>query len=245
MRCVPCEILCCERHGKPHKQKGHKVVEPGVDVEEPRCTEHGNSVNFYCKDDENLVCLMCTVEQHKGHHVVSVELAHAEFKGILAAKCSPLIESIKEVGSQIQQVQQEVEDTELSGTESEERIEEERREMYRAVDEKVNRMKSWLSERQRVKLSHLEHQKQNLQHKMDSLCETESTLKASLKELESVSFLEGYKDLLHRLESRSHFTTTEPPPLRLLDFPVMEQNVDSLIQLNENLLKEIESKSQN
>ena len=80
MRCVPCEILCCERHGKPHKHKGHKVVEPGVDVEEPRCTEHGNSVNFYCKDDENLVCLMCTVEQHKGHHVVSVEFAHAEFK---------------------------------------------------------------------------------------------------------------------------------------------------------------------
>ena len=78
----------------------------------------------------------------------------------------------------------------LSGRESEKRIEEERREMYRAVDEKVNRMKSWLSERQRVKLSHLEHQKQNLQHKMDSLCETESTLKASLKELESVSFLE-------------------------------------------------------
>ena len=80
MRCVPCEILCCERHGKPHKQKGHKVVEPGVDVEEPRCTEHGNSVNFYCKDDENLMCLMCTVEQHKGHHVVPVEFAHAEFK---------------------------------------------------------------------------------------------------------------------------------------------------------------------
>ena len=51
-----------------------------MDVEEPRCTEHGNSVNVYCKDDENLVCLMCTVDQHKGHHVVPVELAHAEFK---------------------------------------------------------------------------------------------------------------------------------------------------------------------
>uniref|UniRef100_UPI00358EF2EF E3 ubiquitin/ISG15 ligase TRIM25-like n=2 Tax=Myxine glutinosa TaxID=7769 RepID=UPI00358EF2EF len=240
MRCVPCEILCCERHVKPHKQKGHRLVEPGVDVEEPRCTEHENSVHFYCKDDDTLVCLMCTVEKHKDHQVVPVELAHAEFKGILVAKYSPLIESIKQLWSQIEQVQQEVKDTQLSGRGSEERIEEERREIHRAVDEKVNLMKSWLSERQRGKLSHLEHETQNLQKEVDSLCETASTLKASLGELASISFLEGYKDLLHRLESRSHFTTTEPAQYRLLVFSVVQQTADSLIQQFENLLKEIQ-----
>uniref|UniRef100_UPI00358E138A E3 ubiquitin-protein ligase Midline-1-like n=1 Tax=Myxine glutinosa TaxID=7769 RepID=UPI00358E138A len=240
MRCVPCEILCCERHVKPHKQKGHRLVEPGVDVEEPRCTEHGTSIHFYCKDDDTLVCLMCTVEKHKDHQVVPVELAHAEFKGILVAKYSPLIESIKQLGSQIEQVQQEVKDTQLSGRGSEERIEEERREIHRAVDEKVNLMKNWLSERQRGKLSHLEHQTQNLQKEMDSLSETASTLKASLGELASISFLEGYKDLLHRLESRSHFTTTEPAQYRLLVFSVVQQTADSLIQQFENLLKEIQ-----
>uniref|UniRef100_UPI00358F238C tripartite motif-containing protein 14-like isoform X2 n=1 Tax=Myxine glutinosa TaxID=7769 RepID=UPI00358F238C len=102
-------------------------------------------------------------------------------------------------------------------------------------------MKRWLSERQSVKLSHLENQRENLQQEMESLCEEESTLKASLKEVEAVSFLEGYKDLLCRLESRSHFSTTEPAPPRLLDFPVEEQNVDSLIQINDNLLKEIQN----
>ena len=78
----------------------------------------------------------------------------------------------------------------MSGREKEERLEVERREMYRAVDEKVNQMKRWLSERQSAKLSHLEHQRENLQQEMGSLCETESTLKASLVELEAVSFLE-------------------------------------------------------
>jgi len=85
--------------------------------------------------------------------------------------------------------------------------------MYRAVDEKVNRMKSWLSERQRVKLSHLEHQKQNLQHKMDSLCETESTLKASLKELESVSFLE-VRLITNIRKRRKWLTVSFPQVLR-------------------------------
>uniref|UniRef100_UPI00358E2B3F E3 ubiquitin/ISG15 ligase TRIM25-like isoform X2 n=1 Tax=Myxine glutinosa TaxID=7769 RepID=UPI00358E2B3F len=240
MRCVPYETVCCERHVKPPKHKGHNLVEPEMKVEDPGCTEHGNSIHFYCKDDESLVSLLCKAE-HQDHEVVPVEVALAEFKGILAAKYPPLVESIKQVGSQIQQVHQEVRDTQVSGREKEERLEGERREMYRAVDEKVNHMKRWLSERQSVKLSHLEHQRENLQQEMDSLCEEESTLKASLKELEAVSFLEVYKDLLCRLESRSHFSTTEPAPPRLLDFPVEEQNVDSLIQINDNLLKEIQN----
>uniref|UniRef100_UPI00358E78A7 E3 ubiquitin/ISG15 ligase TRIM25-like n=1 Tax=Myxine glutinosa TaxID=7769 RepID=UPI00358E78A7 len=240
MRCVPYETVCCERHVKPPKHKGHNLVEPEMKVEDPGCTEHGNSIHFYCKDDESLVSLLCKAE-HQNHEVVPVEVALAEFKGILAAKYPPLVESIKQVGSQIRQVHQEVRDAQVSGKEKEERLEGERREMYRAVDEKVNHMKRWLSERQSVKLSHLENQRENLQQEMDSLCEEESTLKASLKELEAVSFLEGYKDLLCRLESRSHFSTTEPAPPRLLDFPVEEQNVDSLIQINDNLLKEIQT----
>uniref|UniRef100_UPI0035901A80 E3 ubiquitin-protein ligase TRIM47-like n=1 Tax=Myxine glutinosa TaxID=7769 RepID=UPI0035901A80 len=239
MRCVPYETVCCERHVKPPKHKGHNLVEPEMKVEDPGCTEHGNSIHFYCKDDESLVSLLCKAE-HQDHEVVPVEVAVAEFKGILAAKYPPIVESIKQVGSQIRQVHQEVRDTQVSGREKEERLEGDRREMYRAVDEKVNRMKRWLSERQSVKLSHLENQRENLQQEMDSLCEEESTLKASLKEMEAVSFLEGYKDLLCRLESRSHFSTTEPAPPRLLDFPVEEQNVDSLIQINDNLLKEIQ-----
>uniref|UniRef100_UPI00358F85AF E3 ubiquitin/ISG15 ligase TRIM25-like n=1 Tax=Myxine glutinosa TaxID=7769 RepID=UPI00358F85AF len=52
--------------------------------------------------------------------------------------------------------------------------------------------------------------------------------------------LQDYKDLLHRLESRSHFTTTEPAQYRLLVFSVVEQTTDSLIQQCENLLKEIQ-----
>uniref|UniRef100_UPI00358EB947 E3 ubiquitin/ISG15 ligase TRIM25-like n=1 Tax=Myxine glutinosa TaxID=7769 RepID=UPI00358EB947 len=189
MRCVPYETVCCERHVKPPKHKGHNLVEPEMKVEDPGCTEHGNSIHFYCMDDESLVSLLCKAE-HQDHEVVPVEVALAEFKGILAAKYPPLVESIKQVGSQIRQVHQEVRDAQVSGREKEERLEEERREMYQAVDEKVNRMKRWLSERQSVKLSHLQNQRENLQREMDSLCEEESTLKASLKELEAVSFLE-------------------------------------------------------
>uniref|UniRef100_UPI00358EBA24 E3 ubiquitin-protein ligase TRIM7-like isoform X2 n=1 Tax=Myxine glutinosa TaxID=7769 RepID=UPI00358EBA24 len=211
MRCIPCDILCCEKHVKPHKEKGHKLVKPGEKVEKLRCSEHRNSMDFYCKDDERLMCSTCMVG-HQYHQVVGVEVAHAEYK--------------------------------VSGRDDEEKLERKRKTMYRAVDEKVNRMKRWLNERLEVKLSQLEHRRENLQKKMDSLHEAESTLKASLEGLEATSFLQGYKDILHRLESRPHFTSKQSTQIdkqpRLLDFPVQEQNVKSLIQLNENLLKGIQ-----
>uniref|UniRef100_A0A8C4WZX6 Tripartite motif-containing protein 47 n=1 Tax=Eptatretus burgeri TaxID=7764 RepID=A0A8C4WZX6_EPTBU len=81
--CVPCEITCCEIHVKPHEQKGHKLVEPGVNVEELSCTKHGKPIELYCKDDESLMCvmcMMCTAAQHENHNIVPVDIFHAELK---------------------------------------------------------------------------------------------------------------------------------------------------------------------
>ena len=79
-RCVPCGILCCVQHLKPHQQKGHKLVGPGVKIEELRCIDHEKPIQLYCKDDGSLMCVMCTGEQHQNHNIVAVEIAHTELK---------------------------------------------------------------------------------------------------------------------------------------------------------------------
>uniref|UniRef100_A0A8C4X061 Uncharacterized protein n=1 Tax=Eptatretus burgeri TaxID=7764 RepID=A0A8C4X061_EPTBU len=78
--CLPCEILCCEKHVKPHEQKGHKLVEPGKDVGELRCPDHKRSIQLHCIDDGKLMCPMCMDGQHQNHKVVAVEIAHTELK---------------------------------------------------------------------------------------------------------------------------------------------------------------------
>uniref|UniRef100_A0A8C4X0T3 Uncharacterized protein n=1 Tax=Eptatretus burgeri TaxID=7764 RepID=A0A8C4X0T3_EPTBU len=91
-RCVPCELLCCEQHLKPHQHKGHKLVDPGEKIEEFICIEHGKPIQLYCKDDESLMCLMCMDGQHQDQKVVAVEIAHAEIKfggGMQSTECRP------------------------------------------------------------------------------------------------------------------------------------------------------------
>uniref|UniRef100_UPI00358EED73 tripartite motif-containing protein 29-like n=1 Tax=Myxine glutinosa TaxID=7769 RepID=UPI00358EED73 len=106
-RCVPCEILCCAKHLKPHQQKRHKLVDPGVKIEELRCIEHGKPIQLYCKDDGSLMCVTFTGGQHRDHDVVALEIAHAELKDVLAAKYPHVSQSMESVASQLRHVQEE------------------------------------------------------------------------------------------------------------------------------------------
>uniref|UniRef100_UPI00358F8253 E3 ubiquitin-protein ligase TRIM8-like isoform X4 n=1 Tax=Myxine glutinosa TaxID=7769 RepID=UPI00358F8253 len=184
-RCVPCEILCCEKHLKPHQQKGHKLVDPGVKIEELRCIEHGKPILLYCKDDESLMCT-CTGGEHQDHKIVGVEIAHAELRN--------------------------------SSRDAEDSLEEKQRLVCQFVNESVDLMKSEINKRKMEKLSLLGKQREKLEQQMEDQRQGKSTMDTALQDLESISFLQGSKDLLKRLETMSDFKSVKFTPLPVLDF---------------------------
>uniref|UniRef100_UPI00358FAC38 E3 ubiquitin-protein ligase TRIM7-like isoform X2 n=1 Tax=Myxine glutinosa TaxID=7769 RepID=UPI00358FAC38 len=212
---------------------------PGVNVEERRCTEHGKPIQLYCKDDESLMCVMCLVGQHKNHEVVPVEIVHDEFKGVLNAKCPELSKAKQHLESQLHQLKREVEQTQDSGKGTVDRMEEKRLALYQYVDKSVDLMKSRVIKRQNEKICLLQKQMDKVKEQLNSLHETNSTLKAALQDLETISFLQGYKDVIKRLESVSHFQSLKMAQPTVLDFSKEEKNLGSLIELHENFLKNI------
>uniref|UniRef100_UPI00358F5A3F E3 ubiquitin-protein ligase TRIM7-like n=1 Tax=Myxine glutinosa TaxID=7769 RepID=UPI00358F5A3F len=210
-----------------------------VNVEERRCTEHGKPIQLYCKDDESLMCVMCLVGQHKNHEVVPVEIVHDEFKGVLNAKCPELSKSKQHLESQLIQLKREVEQTQDSGKGTVDRMEEKRLALYQYVDKSVDLMKSRVIKRQNEKIFLLQKQMDKVKEQLNSLQETNSTLKAALQDLETVSFLQGYKDVIKRLESVSHFQSLKMAQPTVLDFSKEEKNLGSFIELHENFLKNI------
>uniref|UniRef100_UPI00358EC3D0 E3 ubiquitin-protein ligase TRIM62-like n=1 Tax=Myxine glutinosa TaxID=7769 RepID=UPI00358EC3D0 len=214
---------------------------PGVNVEERRCTEHGKPILLYCKDDESLMCMMCLVGQHTNHKVVPVEIVHDELKGVLTAKCPELSKSKQHLESQLHQLKRQVEQPQDSGKGSVDRMEEKRLALYQYVDKSVDLMKSSVIKRQNEKIFLLQKQMDKVKEQLNCLHETNSTLKAALQDLETISFLQGYKDVIKRLESVSHFQSLKMAQPTVLDFSKEEKNLGSLIELHENLLKNIMS----
>ncbi|XP_062849585.1 tripartite motif-containing protein 16-like [Trichomycterus rosablanca] len=84
--CLECGSLYCESHLDMHNivhvGKRHKLVEPTKSLNECICPKHDKLMEVFCRTDQQCICHLCILDQHKAHDVVSVrqEVAEVQFK---------------------------------------------------------------------------------------------------------------------------------------------------------------------
>lgn len=75
--CVVCLSSYCETHLKPHQTKSdlrrHELIEPWEDPELRLCRKHDKLIELFCKTDRVGICMLCSISEHKTHHVVPMK----------------------------------------------------------------------------------------------------------------------------------------------------------------------------
>lgn len=73
--CLVCLASYCATHLQPHYKsaafKRHKLVEVSASIQEKICSKHDKLLEVYCRSDGQCVCLLCVMDEHKGHDTVS------------------------------------------------------------------------------------------------------------------------------------------------------------------------------
>ncbi|KAJ0050813.1 hypothetical protein NL108_006387 [Boleophthalmus pectinirostris] len=77
--CLVCLCSFCESHLQPHLTvsglKRHQLMEPVENLEDRMCPTHQQPLMLFCSTDEKIVCMMCSVLDHKNHELLSLEEA--------------------------------------------------------------------------------------------------------------------------------------------------------------------------
>lgn len=73
--CLVCLASYCATHLQPHYEsaafKRHKLVEVSASMQEKICPKHDKLLEVYCRSDGQCICLLCVMDEHKGHDTVS------------------------------------------------------------------------------------------------------------------------------------------------------------------------------
>ncbi|XP_078265877.1 uncharacterized protein LOC144599020 [Rhinoraja longicauda] len=198
--CLKCETSFCSHHLQPHLTKpiykDHGLIEPIADFTTRQCPTHKKVLEFYCEQDEECVCISCTViGKHKSHSLLTLEEAKDKIKGKLQSEVKNLREHQNDCTSKQQSLKQQESEakrhikemrgklsTEFSGWRKQ--LEEDEKTVLKMIDDEEHRV-----------LSRIKSESDSLVEKMDKLQLIE---KESQDQKDALSFIQDVKKLLGR-----------------------------------------------
>ncbi|XP_072532993.1 tripartite motif-containing protein 16 [Salminus brasiliensis] len=111
--CLTCLTSFCETHLQAHYEypalMKHKLVAATGQLREKICAEHDKLLEVFCRSDQMCVCVLCLMEEHKKHDIVSAAAERTEKQKQLADKLMASQQKIEEKVKKWQDLRQAVE----------------------------------------------------------------------------------------------------------------------------------------
>ncbi|XP_065141148.1 zinc finger protein RFP-like [Paramisgurnus dabryanus] len=231
--CLVCQSSYCETHLVPHMRvtglQKHKLIDPVNNLRDYICLKHKRPLELFCRDDQTCVCLICTVNDHRNHNLVSVKEESEEKKIELLKTQTDVQQKIQDRIKKIQDIKHSAElrrrNTEKEKAASVEIF----TDLIRSIERSQSEMMKMMEEKQKA----AEKQDEGL---IKDLEQEITELKRRNTELEKITNTE---DHLHQIQIHSSICR----PLNIKNWPEIsmkshvsvEDTLRSLTQLQENL----------
>uniref|UniRef100_A0A8D0CQ55 Tripartite motif-containing protein 16-like n=1 Tax=Sander lucioperca TaxID=283035 RepID=A0A8D0CQ55_SANLU len=173
-----------------------KLVEPSKNLQENVCSRHDEVMKMFCRTDQQLICYLCSVDEHKGHDTVSAAAERAERQRELEGSRQNIQQRIQDREKDVKLLQQQAEAINLSADKAVEDSEKIFTELIRLLEKRSSDVEQQVRSRQKSEVSRVKELQEKLEQEI-------TELKRKDAELKKLSHTEDHNQFLHNYPSLS------------------------------------------
>ncbi|XP_026006619.1 tripartite motif-containing protein 16-like [Astatotilapia calliptera] len=203
--CLMCLVSYCEKHVKLHYEcpafDKHKLVEPSKKLQENICSRHDEVMKMFCRTDQQSICYLCSVDEHKGHDTVSAAAERTERQRELEVSRQNIQQRIQDREKDVKLLQQEVEAINQSADQTVEHSEKIFTELIHLIQKRSSDVKQQIRSQQETEVSRVKELEEKLEQEITELKRKDAELKQLSHTEDHIQFLHNYPSLSALSES--------------------------------------------
>ncbi|XP_062310991.1 E3 ubiquitin-protein ligase TRIM16-like isoform X2 [Osmerus eperlanus] len=215
--CLMCLLSYCQTHLQPHyqipKMKNHKLVEATSGLQEMICSSHDKLLEVFCRTDQQCICYLCTMEEHKGHDTVSAKTERKEKQDKLVLSQQEVQQRVQQREKELKELQQAVESFKRSGQAAVEDSERIFTELICSIKRRRSEVKDLIRAQQGAAVSQAEGLLERLEQEIAELRRRDAELEKLSHTEDNIHFLQNYQSLSSTSVS-SDVPSISVPPLQ-------------------------------
>ncbi|XP_026152545.1 tripartite motif-containing protein 16-like [Mastacembelus armatus] len=194
--CLVCLASYCEKHLQPHYEsptfRKHKLVEPSKKLQENICSRHDQVMKMFCRTDQQSICYLCSVEEHKGHDTVSAAAERIKRQRELEGSRQKIQQGIQDRAKDVKVLQQELETINGSADKAVEDSEKIFIELIRLLEKRCSDVQQQIRSQQETEVSRVKELQEKLEQEITELKRKDADLKQLSHTQDHTQFLHNY-----------------------------------------------------
>ncbi|KAI2647042.1 Tripartite motif-containing protein 16 [Labeo rohita] len=235
--CLMCLESYCqshfECHEESHPRKRHKVTDATGRIQEMICSKHDRLLEVFCRSDQKCICLICVMDEHKNHNIVSAEAERTEKQKQLGETVTVIQKKIQERQTELQKLRESVQTHKRSAQTAVKDSERIFTELIHCIERSHSEVIQMIRDREKAEVSRAEGLLMQLQQEIDDLRKRDAELKQLLNTENHIHFLQNFQ-FLSVPPASSHSTTVSS----LLSYDDVKSSVSIIRSKLENFCRE-------
>ncbi|XP_062391974.1 E3 ubiquitin-protein ligase TRIM47-like isoform X2 [Sardina pilchardus] len=193
--CLECLVSYCETHYKAHNDlhpgRTHSVVDATGQLQERICSRHNKVLEIFCRTDQSCICLMCTMDGHKGHDTVTAAVEWTDQQKQLGQTQRRFQQRIQERKKELLELRKAVETLKSSAQTAVEDSESIFTEMIRSIERRRSEVKQLIRAQEKAEVSRAEGLLKKMEQEIAELKRRDAELEQRLHTKDHIRFLKN------------------------------------------------------